>query len=482
MNPGGQLLDRRRFLHASLLAAAGATTPSSWATATSSQRVTVYLDPRHVMGIVPAEFTGLGFEASAVARSGFLSAENTAYIQYAKTLGAGGVIRIGGNVSDFTHWSPNGQPAPLPKATVLNERCIRELGEFLRALRWRLIWGLNLGSGTPEEAAAEARSVASAVGDLLLAFEIGNEPDLFAHSEHRNPGWGYAEWYQQYVQFRSAVESKLPNAPFAGPDVANATDWVARFAAAEDTRVKLLTHHYYAEGPPDIPRSTIDNLLKTDPKLTPILSQMQEASKACKAPYRICEVNSCFGGGKPGVSDTFASALWGLDFMLTLCAADSVGVNLETSINQLGFLSSYSPIWEDGRGNYSARPLYYGMLAFQEAAQGQRIAADYAAGKMNVKAYAFIGKDHLLRAALINKEPSTDVEVRLISPEKFTHVSAMRLRAPSLESKSGVTLGDTEVLASGTWAPERPERLTVRGLECIVHLPRASAAIVRLQI
>jgi Glycosyl hydrolase family 79 C-terminal beta domain len=101
---------------------------------------------------------------------------------------------------------------------------------------------------------------------------------------------------------------------------------------------------------------------------------------------------------------------------------------------------------------------------------------------MNVKAYAFIGKDHLLRAALINKEPSTDVEVRLISPKKFTHVSAMRLRAPSLESKSGVTLGDTEVLASGRWEPGWPERLTVRGSECIVHLPRASAAIVRLQV
>lgn len=472
------MLDRRRFLHASLLAAAGATTPSGWATTSSSQRVTVYLDPRHVMGM-PAEFTGLGFEASAVARSGFLSAENTAYIQYAKTLGAGGVIRIGGNVSDFTHWSPNGQPAALPKATVLNELCLRELGEFLHALGWRLIWGLNLGSGTPEEAVAEAQSVAAATGDLLLAFEIGNEPDLFAHSEHRNSGWGYAEWYQQYVQFRRAVESKLPDAPFAGPDVANATDWVARFAAAEAGRIKLLTHHYYAEGPPDSPRSTIDNLLQTDPKLTRMVSRMQEASKACKVPYRICETNSCFGGGKPGVSDTFASALWGLDFMLTLCAADSAGVNLETSINQLGFLSSYSPIWEDGRGNYSARPLYYGMLAFQEAAQGQRITADFASGETNMKAYAFIGKDHLLRVALINKEPSTDIEIRLTSSGKFTHAYAMHLRAPSLESKSGVTLGDTEVLSSGRWEPDRLERLTVRGSECIVHLPRASAAIVR---
>ncbi len=473
-------MDRRRFLHTSLLAAASATT-NSWASTASSQSITVHLEPRRVLGVVPVEFTGLGFEASAVARSGFLSAENTAYIQYTKTLGERGVIRIGGNVSDFTHWSPNGQPSALPKATVLNEHCIRELGEFLRSLGWRLIWGLNLGNGTTAEAVAEAQSVASAAGDLLLAFEIGNEPDLFAHSEHRSPGWDYAEWYRQYVQFRSAIESKLPNAPFAGPDVANATEWVSRFAAAEQTRIKLLTHHYYAEGPPDSPRSTIDNLLRTDPKLTRILTQLKDASTACKVPYRICETNSCFGGGKPGVGDTFASALWGLDFMLTLCAADCSGVNVETSINQLGFLSSYSPVWEDGRGNYSARPLYYGMLAFQQVAQGQRIAAEYAAGETNMKAYAFKDKDQLLRVVLINKEPSTDIEISLMSPGKLAHASAMRLRAPSLESKSGMTLGDTEVLASGSWLPGRPETLALRGSECIAHLPSASAAIVHLQ-
>jgi hypothetical protein len=122
------------------------------------------------------------------------------------------------------------------------------------------------------------------------------------------------------------------------------------------------------------------------------------------------------------------------------------------------------------------------MLAFQQVAQGQRIAADYAAGEMNIKAYAFIGKDHLQRVALINKEPSTDIEVRLVSPQKLTYVSAMRLRAPSLESKSGVTLGDTEVLASGTWAPGKPEKLAVRGSKCSLHLPMASAAIVHLQV
>ena len=44
--------------------------------------------------------------------------------------------------------------------------------------------------------------------------------------------------------------------------------------------------------------------------------------------FRMTEGNSCFGGGKPGVSDAFASALWGADYMLTCALAGYCGVNL----------------------------------------------------------------------------------------------------------------------------------------------------------
>ena len=58
-------------------------------------------------------------------------------------------------------------------------------------------------------------------------------------------------------------------------------------------------------------RGSIDKLLHPDPKLGPVLAELQAASKSCCVPYRICGTNSFSGRGKPGVSDTFASALWG---------------------------------------------------------------------------------------------------------------------------------------------------------------------------
>ena len=138
---------------------------------------------------------------------------------------------------------------------------IEDLGEFLDATGWKLIWDLNLGRGTPQQAAEEAQAVAAAAKDKLLALQIGNEPDLFRRA-HRPQDYGYAQFHEEYRRYRDAVRAKLPNAPFAGPDVAVKTDWVTQFAADEGADIKLLTHHYYAEGPPKNPASTIENLLQ----------------------------------------------------------------------------------------------------------------------------------------------------------------------------------------------------------------------------
>ncbi len=156
--------------------------------------------------------------------------------------------------------------------------------------------------------------------------------------------------------------------PLAGPDVADATSWVTRFARDEGKNIKLLTHHYYREG--QNPTSSIDKLLHPDPKLDPMLAQLSAATKFSGVPYRICETNSFSGGGKPGVSDTLASALWVLDFMFTVASTGCAGINIETGVNQRGFISSYSPIGDDEHRHYTATPEFYGMLAFAQAGKG----------------------------------------------------------------------------------------------------------------
>ena len=441
-------------------ACAGAALSSRRARAQGSHQVRIRVHVEKTLYPIPADFIGLGYEISAIAKPGLLSAQNHAYVRLVRSLGERGVIRVGGNTSDYSSFSADGKAVSAPKATVVNAANLEELGTFLDATGWKLIWGLNLGHGTEEDAVEEAQAVAAAVGGKLLAFEIGNEPDLFGgHAAHRPESYSYDDYLPEYRRFKASIRVHLPNAKFAGPDAATKTDWVTRFAADEGRDLTLLTHHYYRECAN--PTSTLDKLLHTDPKLAPILEKLKTATMSSQVPYRICETNSFCGGGKPGVSDTFGSALWVLDFLFTLASHGAAGVNIETDVNQLGSISSYSPIGDDERGAYSQKPSYYGMLAFAKASQGQVVGLDYEAAGVNLTAYAVLGGDKRLTLTLINKDASVNAAATIHMPDKIRSVRVSRLQGPSLESMDGVVL--TDPVSAGN--------------EMTFDVPAASAAI-----
>jgi hypothetical protein len=468
-------MDRRHFL----LGLSNLAALSMTAQTQNAQPVQINIDPDRTLGAIPADFTGLGYEISSVARPGLLSAANRQYAQLVRTLGTHGVIRVGGNTSDYSSFAPAGEAVSFPKATVINEANLKELGTFLDATRWKLIWGVNLGSGTEGQALEEAQAVAAIAKDNLLAFEIGNEPDLFSHEGHKPKGYSYEDYLKEYRRYKAAIRAKLPHVSFAGPDAAVQTDWVTRFAADEGQDLKLLTHHYYRECAN--PTSTLDKLLHSDPKLAPELEKLKAASASSHVPYRICETNSFCGGGKPGVSDTFGAALWVLDFMFTLAWAGAAGVNMETGVNQLGFISSYSPIGDDEHGNYTAKPEYYGMLAFAGASQGQRVGTNYDTAGANLTAYAVFSNRKKLSLTVINKELSRHADVIVTTGQRVRSANALRLTGPSLESKEGVTLGGSAITLDGQWKPTRIEQLRTQDRGCRLHVPAASAAMISLQ-
>jgi hypothetical protein len=490
-------MERRKFLATSVGAAAAIASArysalaEPQAPARPARAVSLRIDPQEMLREIPTDFIGLGYEISSVARPGLLSARNSAYVQFVRSLGPRGVIRIGGNTSDFSSYSKDGPPVCATKAAVVDDAVIRDLAEFLDATGWHLIWGLNLGSakfengavtnGALQNAIDEAASVIAAAKDKLVALEIGNEPDLFSGVvAHRAQGYSYSDYLKEYRVYKAALRAKFPKAPFAGPDVASHTDWVTQFAADEGSDLKLLTHHHYAEGPPTSPQSTIERLLAPSEGLTRMLATCEAATRSTGVPYRMCETNSCYGGGKPGVSDTFAAALWGLDYLFAMAAANCAGANLETGVNHLGFVSPYSPIADDNASSPVAKPLYYGMLAFAQAGRGTRISAQYDESALNLRAYAVKDPAGRVVVTLINKEASTDATVSVALPAHFAAGSIIRLEGPSLDSKTGVTLGGAEVSAEGKWSPKKSERVSPRSGAWEVHVPAASAAIVTL--
>jgi hypothetical protein len=480
-------MNRRKFLTKAAGAVGAGIAHSGFARAlqavSSGPQVRVTLDAAQTLAVIPPDFMGLGYEISSVSRPGLLSAQDVVYVQLVKTLGSQGIIRVGGNTADYASYSATGQPLSSPEGkagSVVNDAVLRDLGSFLDATGWKLIWGLNLGNGTRENAIQEAKAVTAAAKGNLLGFEIGNEPDLFGrHEGHRHMGYDYDAYLREYRTYRDALRKAIPGIVFAGPDAAIETEWVSRFAVDEGKDCKLLTHHYYREG--QNPTSTIDKLLHTDPKLAPILAKLRAASESSGVPYRICEVNSFSGGGRPGVSDTLAAALWVLDFMFILASAGCAGVNMETGVNQRGFISSYSPIGDDEQGHYWAAPEYYGMLAFAQSG-GRVIGCVLDAEDRNIKAHATQPERDRVVLTVINKESSEAVVVVDATSASFRSGSLIRLSGPSLESKSGVMLGGAGVSRSGLWKAAQVEEVSGTRGKLQVRLPAASAAVVTLRI
>jgi hypothetical protein len=249
-------------------------------------------------------------------------------------------------------------------------------------------------------------------------------------------------------------------------------DWVEQMAKDAKGDVQLLTTHYYRNGQRN---GNADQLTYPDPNLRDKLTRLRAASQASGIPWRICETNSFSGGGRPGVSDTFLGALWTLDFMLLLASYGCAGVNIETGVNQLGFVSSYSPIQDDGKGNNTAGVPYYGMLAFAAA---QKTGSDVLPINvddhgLNITAY-LLGHGATPHAlVVVNREANRDVTV---STEHLgmRNLTALRLTAPAPDAKEGVTFAGTQVGPDGKWRPGDGE--PVRGHS--VKIPGMSAAVI----
>jgi len=441
--------------------------------------VAIRLEAQRPLRRIAPDFLGLGYEASSVATPGLLSATNRTYVTLLRNLGRQGVIRIGGNVSDFSTFRPDGPSAALPKATVLSAGDIRRLKTLLDATGWNLIWGLNLGANDLDNAVAEARVVADTMGPRLLAFEAGNEPDLFVNAGHRKAPYDYAAWHGEYRRYKAAVRAAVPHAPFAGPDLAGATAWMAAFAQDEGKDIALLTAHHYITGQAN-PASTIATMLQEEKKYQPALARFHAVSEQAGVPYRLCETASFSGGGKAGVSDTFAAALWVLDYLFVLASHGCQGVNMQTGVNHLGHISYYTPISDDLAGHHGAAPEYYGLLAFAPFAGEEQIAASCEANGINLTAYAVRLGAGGLRLAVINKDFTQDADVTIDAGTGIRSARAMRLTAPSLASAGGITLGGVPVGRDGAWRGARTGTVKLQDGKARLNVAAGSAAIVTL--
>ena len=140
---------------------------------------------------MPVDFVGLSYEVQLLKDPTF-APSNVGLVRQFKALAPRGVLRLGGNTSEIACWkAAPGSPEPehpqvrevegepKPQYYAVTPEAVRNLKRFLEATGWTCIYGIGMGTNTPERAAAEATVVASALGERLQYFQMGNEVDLF---------------------------------------------------------------------------------------------------------------------------------------------------------------------------------------------------------------------------------------------------------------------------------------------------------------
>jgi hypothetical protein len=486
-------MNRREFISLSAAACGAALhVPRIFAEDNPPAPLRLTLRPDRLGSKIGPDFTGLSYESAQLGNPKFFTGDNAGLIGLVRRLGASGVLRIGGNTSEYCYWAPEPAKAParsevsivgpdrgLKPAPPVNitPEAVRNLRDFIDATGWKLIYGLNMGTGTAGDAAAQAAYVMDVCGPKLIAFQLCNEPDLFYRNGIRKSDYDAAQFGDEWKHFYDAIRARVPNASFAGPDTAYNNSWLVPFAKRFKAEAKFLSQHYYAEGPPSDPSMTIERLLKPNPKLQEEFAGMKNTVQETGLPFRLAETNSCFSGGKAGVSDTFASALWAGDLMYQLANEGGMGINFHG-----GGYGWYTPIAGTPEDGFLARPIYYGMLMFEQAGSGQLIEAqvDGLEQAPLFTAYGLRTDDGGIKVALFNKNLDRAVRVTFAGLPMQTE-KVFYLRAPRVDDTTDVTFAGAPVGANGAWSPAIDYALPIVGDSMIGILPAASAALITLQ-
>jgi hypothetical protein len=406
---------------------------------------------------------------------GYFHPSNHNLIALFRRLGAG-VLRIGGGSVDELLWTSRGSGTHA-QITATN---IRDLAAFLQATGWLCLYGVNLATSTPVLAAEEAGFAVSALGSNLLGIEIGNEPDEYGVAGNFFAGnWTFQDFISRWYLFRAAILQAAPHIPVTGPATGggnHVSTWTLPFGqTVTPSELTLLTQHYYrASGASST--STASFLISPDSQLTTELATLGAGARQLGIPYRISECNSFGNGGAAGVSNSYASSLWVIDFLFNTALGGASGVNMHGG----GQSPGYTPIADDSGTVVEARPEYYGLLLFALAGSGTLLQTQLSAGNVDVTAYAVRTASGGLNLIVVNKDTQRNMILTIQTSQTIQTASLQIMTGTSLSATSGVTIQGALVNKDGSFAPASPTTLAPSATRTTCTIPTLSAVLISI--
>ena len=445
---------------------------------------------------VPSSFLGLSTEYWAVPAWERQAAVLARVLASLHVPGDGSMLlRIGGDSANEALWES--EVGEFPDWVVeLTPTWLEQASALVRRSAVRLILDLNVVTASPTVSAQWAGAAeATLPRGSIAGFEIGNEPDLYnrrfwikvvsetiAAAQVLPYSLSPSDYASDFRAYARAVGAVAPHVPLLGPAVSNPSHgiaWISALLTGSHPGLRAVSAHRYPYSACAPRRSlrypTIARLLSESATggMAEALEPAVRMAHRVGLPFRLTELNSVDCGGRPGVSDAFATALWAPDALFELLRAgvDSVDVHVRPGTSNAAFSLT-------ARG-LDAKPMLYGLILFARTLgpKPQLVPVRIQGGpSLRLKAWVVRVRSGTWHVLLINKGSQT-VRVAVHLPGRGL-AAVERLLASSARARTGVTLDGQHLSAAGKWVgPPSTERIAPGAVGYELTVPSFSAAL-----
>ncbi|KIL60002.1 glycoside hydrolase family 79 protein [Amanita muscaria Koide BX008] len=259
--------------------------------------------------------------------------------------------------------------------------------------------------------------------DYLLGLQAGNEPDLYAYMRKRPSNYGPMDYFGDFGSLVYQLNRDflvLNRTMLMGPSVSAAwspeTMWNTGFLTSYSQYLGFLTFERYPNnncaqfgvGSSRDPQQLLSSYLAhnfTTSFVAPYINSTNIAQQIGK-PVIMLETNTASCGGFNGISNSFAAALWALDYGLQMAY-----VNFTMAMFHVGGRNVYyNPFTAPATNESSFRqwtigPVYYSALVMAETlSNGSQVLDITTSANLNPQspAYVIYEGGHPSRLALFN--------------------------------------------------------------------------------
>jgi hypothetical protein len=394
---------------------------------------------------------------------------------------SGGVhVRVGGNTQDyavFVESLPDGSIIEKLDSSAINNPTQTPpvlytadmfylMGNVsnLAKVQWYLGIPFNDTSNLRLEIAEQGDAI---LGNNILGYQLGNEPDLYAAHGHRPTNYSQTDYFNDFGVVINAInaDNSIPTKnDIIAPNLSGAwtpeSVWDTGFITTYGSNLGILSVEHYpndnclaiygGSGQPVDYQATFSTYLNhaAGQSIVTLYANTSVVAQQAGKPLMMFETNTASCGGFPGISNSYGAALWGLDYALQMAYYNFTGALFHVGGRDV-FYNPFTPppTNETAFRQWTIGPLFYVNLVAAEifGMTGTARVVDLNANSNNTytPAYAIYENNAVSKIAIFNYlDDPTGANNNIVTITLSDTTVPAQVRVKYLSSPSVATIGN----------------------------------------